>query len=112
MGLSIESDELFGDGLGETKAYTPADGEATTITCVVIRESMGQVEDAYGGRTAARVLEVLLDASTLTPAEGDLLTHNSQSWYLDAVKDHAGGLCLAVFVRHASNERARPGYRR
>lgn len=111
MAIDLELDGLF-DELADSKAYTPVGGEATTILCVVVKEAMEQVEDAMGSRTAARVLEVLLDARTITPQEDDKLTHNSEVWTLTGILAIASDTSHAVFGRPESIERASPGYRK
>lgn len=110
MAIDLEITEIF-DELAESKAYTPAGDAATTILCLVIKEAMDQVEDAMGSRRAERVLEVLLDARTVTPAEDDLLTHNNAVWTLVGIQGKATDTVHAMFSRPESIERASPGYR-
>lgn len=111
MPIDLELDELF-DELADSKSYTPVGSSSTTILCIVVKEAMESIEDAVGNRTAGRVLEVLLDARTVTPQEDDKLTHNSEVWTLTGILAKASDTVHAMFSRPESIERASPGYRR
>ena len=98
---------------GATHTYQPAGSDtASTITAAIGKETMLQDIDETGHRIARRGVQVILETSTHTPNEKDLLTIGTEVWTLTDILISAGDAARCLFSRPESIERARPGYRR
>ena len=108
------------DGLGSAGrlVYTPAGGDAVSLTAMIGAESTEEGSDLEG-RTNRAVCEVIISTDpdcdyggVASPATNATVTLDGVEWAIDDILAQDANLATLRLVRETRVERGRPDYRR
>jgi hypothetical protein len=102
VGLSVETDQIFKDGMTDTVTYT-ATGQSGVSISAIVHEEATEVRSYDDGQKTTRTIEVMCLTSDVTsPSKKDTFTIGGETWQVDdempTRNENAGTITIPLVI--------------